>query len=79
MQNKQTLFDHVYRDLREQILTGRLQYGDKLPSISRMCELYNVGIRTVRDVLRALKEEGYISTQERRPTTVQYQLPSLRE
>ncbi|MBC3515214.1 GntR family transcriptional regulator [Neobittarella massiliensis] len=75
MQNKQTLFDHVYRDLREQILTGRLQYGDKLPSISRMCELYNVGIRTVRDVLRALKEEGYISTQERRPTTVQYQLP----
>ncbi|WP_165445234.1 GntR family transcriptional regulator [Bacilliculturomica massiliensis] len=72
MKNKQTSFDYVYRDLCDQIEIGRLAYGDTLASMSQLCELYHVGIRTVKDVMRALKEDGYIRTEERKPAVVIY-------
>ena len=68
MQDKQTLFDYLYKTLHEQIENGRFPYGSKLPSRSHLCETYNVGMRTVKDVLMRLKIEGYIQTQERKPT-----------
>ena len=55
MRDKQTLFDYVYQDLRGQIVSGRLSFGDKLPSMRSLCDLYNVGLRTIKDVLRVLK------------------------
>ncbi len=72
MKSKQTAFDYVYRDLREQIQIGRLDFGDTLASMSQLCELYHVGIRTVKDVMRALKADGYIRTEERKPAVVIY-------
>ena len=72
MQDKQTLFDYLYKTLHEQIENGRFPYGSKLPSRSHLCETYNVGMRTVKDVLMRLKIEGYIQTQERKPTIVIY-------
>lgn len=42
MKQKQTLFNYVYQNLKEQILSGRLQHGEKLPSMSRLCEFYHV-------------------------------------
>ena len=55
MEEKSTLFEYLYRNLREQIMTGYLKYGDPLPSMSQLCENYHVGIRTVKAVLAALK------------------------
>lgn len=72
MREKRTLFDYVYQHLREQITSGRLKYGDKLPSLNNLSGFYHVGIRTVKDVLRALKREGYIYTEERKTATVIY-------
>lgn len=66
MKQKQTLFNYLYNNLHDLIVSGRLPYGSKLPSISELCEFYNIGIRTVKDVLHVLKEEGYISTHERK-------------
>ena len=48
MEEKSTLFEYLYRNLREQIMTGYLKYGDPLPSMSQLSENYHVGIRTVR-------------------------------
>ena len=73
MEEKRTLFEYLYKNLREQIITGYLKYGDPLPSMSQLCENYHVGIRTVKDVLAALKKEGLIYTEERRPSIVAYQ------
>lgn len=73
MQDKRTLFDYLYQNLRKQILTGQFAYGSALPSMSQICEIYHVGIRTAKDVLHALKEEGLIRTQERKPAVVIYQ------
>ncbi len=72
MENKQTLSEYVYGNLREQILTGYLCCGDPIPSLSQLCETYHVGIRTARDVVQRLKEEGLIRTEERRPSVVIY-------
>lgn len=58
MEEKRTLFEYLYKNLREQIMTGYLKYGDPLPSMSQLCENYHVGIRTVKDVLAALKKRG---------------------
>ena len=75
MEEKRTLFDYLYRNLKEQILTGYLGYGELLPSLNGLCEIYNVGIRTAKDVIRALKEEGLIQTEERKPSHVIYRRP----
>lgn len=74
IKEKQTLFNYLYESLKEQILTGRLQYGEKIPSMNSICEFYHLGIRTVKDVMRALKKDGYIITEERKAATVVYRL-----
>jgi len=65
MENDKTLFHYLYTTLTKQITTGVLHYGEKLPSMRRLCGLYQVGIRTVRDVLQALKENGYVESTAR--------------
>ena len=72
MKNKQTLFQRVYDDLHEQIVTERLACGTVLPSMRMMCDSYHVGIRTMKDVMARLREEGYIRTEERKPAVVIY-------
>nr|WP_308626983.1 GntR family transcriptional regulator [uncultured Eisenbergiella sp.] len=72
MQQKKTLYDFLYNSLREQILTGCYRYGSPLPSMNRLCDTYHVGIRTVKDVLAALRDEGLIRTEERKAARVIY-------
>ena len=50
MEQKNRLFDFLYQSLREQIETGLLPYGSALPSMSQLCEIYHVGMRTVREL-----------------------------
>ena len=73
MERKQTLFDHVYGSLKEQILTKRFDSGEKLPSVSQMMETFHVGKRTVKNVIHQLKTEGYIIGEERKGLYVVYQ------
>ena len=66
MERKKTLHDYLYENLKEQIQTGYYKYGEALPSMNQLCETYHVGIRTVRDVLSDLRDQGMIRTEERR-------------
>lgn len=75
MEQKKTLYDYLYQNLREQILTGILPYGAHIPSITQLCDIYNVGVRTAKDVVKALKKEGLIHTEQRRPSIVIYRHP----
>ena len=72
MERKKTLHDYLYENLKEQIQTGYYKYGEALPSMNRLCETYHVGIRTVRDVLSDLRDQGMIRTEERRPAVIVY-------
>ena len=40
--------------------------------MNSLCEFYHLGIRTVKDVMRALKKDGYIITEERKAAMVVY-------
>ena len=72
MKDKTTLFEYLYENLKEQIVSGRIKCGESLPSMNSVSEQYNIGIRTVKDVFRALSSEGYIKTEERKAAVVIY-------
>lgn len=72
MLSKNTLFEFLYQNLHDQITCGHLKTGDTLPSMPQLAASYNVGIRTVKDVLARLKTEGLIQTTERKPARVIY-------
>ena len=72
METKDTKFSYVYNHLKEQIVSGRLGPGSRLPSSRRLCEEFHVGIRTITDVLNALKEEKFIEIQPRRAPVVSF-------
>lgn len=46
--------------IREQIRTGKLQPGDKLPSITELKAIYGVSYGPVRTAMIVLKAEGLI-------------------
>jgi len=75
LERKQTRFAFVYENLRRQILSGQREYGSKLPSARQLCQLYGVGIRTIKTVLMRLREEGLIHTEERKRAVVVYRVP----
>lgn len=60
----------MYRDIARKIEDGTLRDGDTLPSMKDLSTRYHVGLRTVRDVLSALRTDGYIATEERKRATV---------
>ena len=72
MLSKNTLFEFLYQNLHDQITCGHLKPGDTLPSMPQLAAIYNVGIRTVKDVLARLKTEGLIQTTERKLARVIY-------
>ena len=63
----------VYLALREQIMSGRLSYGDKLPTEQRIAESHGVSRVTVRRALSVLVDAGLIKRRAGSGTTVSAQ------
>jgi GntR family transcriptional repressor for pyruvate dehydrogenase complex len=55
------LAEVIAGDLREQILSGDLADGDRLPPLDRLVEHYQVSPPSIREALRVLETEGLIS------------------
>jgi DNA-binding GntR family transcriptional regulator len=47
-------------DIREQIKSGQLKPGDKLPSTARLCTMYGVSTIVIRNAMITLKAEGFV-------------------
>lgn len=62
----------IYDYFASRILFGYYARGDRLPSISYICDQFQVSVMTVRAALSRLQEESYIETAERKPATVIY-------
>lgn len=75
----ETLFQYLYRVLREQILSQTLREGSLFPSSRELSRTYNVGIRTVKDVMHKLHDDGYIRMQERKRAVVIYHKDNEKE
>lgn len=72
MKKRTTLFSYLYNAISSEIKSGKYPYDGKLPSYKQICTIYEVGIRTVKDVFAALQRDGYIKTEERRRAVVVY-------
>ena len=59
------LYESLYRAIREDILSGALQSGEKLPSKRALAANLEVGKTTVEGAYGQLLEEGYIVSRER--------------
>lgn len=66
MKDKTTLFEYLYENLKEQIVSGRIKCGESLPSMNSVSEQYNIGIRTVKDVFRALSARDILRQRRER-------------
>ena len=72
MSQNQQLYQYLYQTITSQIFNGTFIYGQVFPSQREICLRYNVGITTVRKVMKLLAEEGYIHTAQGQPSVVAY-------
>ncbi len=55
-------------DLKDQILSGQIKPGDKIPSENQLASSYKISRHTVRKALAILENEGYLSAEHGRGT-----------
>jgi DNA-binding GntR family transcriptional regulator len=76
------LTSHVYvylqvvHHIAEQIRTGRLPVGARLPAERDLAEQYGVAVNTVRRAVRELRDQGLVITVPIKGTFVQAEQPS---
>ena len=59
------LYDYLYRCIRDDILSGNIKAGDKLPSKRTLAKHLNVSIVTIENAYAQLSLEGYIEPVEK--------------
>ncbi len=69
---RERLGDRIYGQILEQILSGALKEGDKLPSESEICRSSQVSRPTVREALMRLHADGLVTTRQGSGTYVQH-------
>lgn len=73
--NVQKSHELVLEHLKNQIITGQLTVGQKLPSVVDLAKLFGVGRSTMREALSALKAMGWLNIQHGGGTYVSAILP----
>jgi GntR family transcriptional regulator/MocR family aminotransferase len=64
--NRQSLYEYLYQCIREDILSGKIKAGEKLPSKREMAKNHGISVITVENAYAQLMLEGYIYTKEKR-------------
>ena len=59
-------YDYLYRCIKEDILTGRMKAGEKLPSKRALAKHLEVAVVTVENAYAQLIAEGYLQSEEKR-------------
>lgn len=77
-------YDYLYRCIKEDILSGRVAAGERLPSKRALARNLEVGVVTVENAYAQLVAEGYLRPEEKRgyfvnPIEILRPLPSQRE
>ncbi|ALM86707.1 FadR/GntR family transcriptional regulator [Bordetella sp. N] len=67
------LGDQLYGQIFDQIASGRLNVGDKLPSEHEICEQFGVSRPVVREALLRLRADGLVSAYQGLGTFVSHQ------
>lgn len=62
---KEPKYYYLYKEIKEDILSGVLKKSEKLPSKRTLAEHLGISLITVENAYQMLKDEGYIETRER--------------
>ena len=65
-------YEYLYRSFVTQFECGVYPEGQILPSQQQLCRQFNVGITTIRKVMKMLEHSGYIRTVTGRPAVSAY-------
>ncbi|MGI6433702.1 MAG: FadR/GntR family transcriptional regulator [Sphaerochaetaceae bacterium] len=68
--SRQSVPEKIIENIKEQIISGDLSPGDRLPSETRLSELFGVGRGTIREAMKALFYLGLIDRDSSRNTFV---------
>ncbi|WP_243698602.1 FadR/GntR family transcriptional regulator [Paracoccus alkanivorans] len=60
IRKRKTLSDQLYGQILEQIVSGTLEQGEKLPSENQICSAFGVSRPVVREALRKLQDDGLV-------------------
>lgn len=62
MKTKETVskYQLVYKEMKEDIVSGRMAQGEKMPSELKLMERYGFSRQTVRKALEELERDGYV-------------------
>ena len=63
---KMSLYEYLYKCIKDDILSGKIKAGEKLPSKREMAKNHNISVITVENAYAQLIVEGYIFTKEKR-------------
>ncbi len=69
------LGDQLYGQILEQIVSGAIKEGEKLPSENQLCLSFQVSRPTVREALMRLHADGLVTTRQGSGTVVQRRPP----
>ena len=60
--NRQFLYEQLYDRIKEDILTGSIKAGEKLPSLRSLSKELGISLTTIEQAYNQLMVEGYISS-----------------
>lgn len=63
--NGQSKYEYLYQCLKDDIVSGKLTEGEKMPSKRRLAEENGISVRTVMHAYDQLQVEGYLESRER--------------
>lgn len=66
---EESLYEHLYRCIRADILAGRLQAGEKLPSKRSLARQLGISVITVEGAYGQLVAEGYCQSVPKRDSS----------
>ena len=72
-----SLYEQLYRCVKEDILSGRLAAGEKLPSKRALAAHLEVSVITVKNAYEQLMAEGYLAGVEKKGYFVSFVLPPV--
>lgn len=62
LKSRKSIYEQVMDQLKEQIMTGQMATGEKLPSVRELSKSITVNLNTVQKAYRELERQGYVYT-----------------
>ncbi|MFN3581689.1 MAG: GntR family transcriptional regulator, partial [Pseudomonas sp.] len=79
MAHERFLYESISQQLRNQIRGGSYQAGERLPSVRRLSQVFDVSVNTVMQCFRQLETDGFIDIRPRSGVFVASSLPATFE